>query len=71
MGAVLALSKGQKGAWVVVQEEVEGLNVVFSLRPLQLASSAASYPCFLLLVAVALIYGSCLDGVAFLCGHLW
>ena len=61
MEAVLALSKGQKGASVVVQEEVEALRVVFSLTPL---------PCFLLFVVVALI-GSCFDGVLFLVGHLW
>ena len=71
MGAVLALSKGQKGAWMVVQEEVEGLKVVFSSMPLHLASSAASYPCFLLLFDVALIHGSCLDDVVVLGGHLW
>lgn len=53
-----------------VQEEVEVLKVVFSLRPLRLASFAASYPCFQLLVVVVLMYYSCSDGVGFLAGHL-
>lgn len=70
MGAVLALSKGQKETLVGVQEEVEVLKVVFSLRPLRLASFAASYPCFQLLVVVVLMYYSCSDGVGFLAGHL-
>ena len=48
------------------QEGAEALKVVFSLR--LLASVAANYPCFLLLVAV--IYCSYLNGVGFLWGHL-
>lgn len=55
---------------MVVQEEVEVLKVVFSLRPLHPASSAARFPYFLRLVPVALIHCSCLDGVVFLGGHL-
>ena len=51
---------------MVVQEEVEVLKVLFSLRPLHPASSATSYTYFLLLVVVSLIHSSCLDGVVFL-----
>lgn len=43
--------------------------MVFSLTPLHPASSAASFPCFLLLAVVALVHS--LDGVVFLSVHLW